>query len=205
MAKEKADKANAEAEEAKAAADEDEDEESSPEATSNADSDDEDSDDEDSDDEDEEDEDMSNDDEVTKAEGPDAKKRGSDHPPAKSAKDDHGHGAHDDHDDHGLAHTMPIKGLIGVWAALMVLTVLTVSVTRFDMGYTLNLVIAMVIATVKAALVMLFFMHLWWDKRFNVLIFLSSFLFVALFVGLTVNDRGEYQRDINAYDDAKAQ
>ncbi|MCA9629328.1 MAG: cytochrome C oxidase subunit IV family protein, partial [Myxococcales bacterium] len=90
-------------------------------------------------------------------------------------------------------------------AALMVLTVLTVSVTHFDMGYTVNLVVAMVIATIKASLVMLFFMHLWWDKRFNVLIFLGSFLFLALFVGLTVNDRGEYQQNINAYDDAKAQ
>lgn len=205
MAKEKADKASAEAEEAKAAADEDEDEDdSSPEATS--DSDDEDSDEDSDDDEDDDDDSDGNEDEVTKAEGPDAKKRGSDHPPSSDkghAKHDAGHG-HDDH-DHGLAHTMPIKGLIAVWAALMVLTVLTVSVTHFDMGYTVNLVVAMVIATIKASLVMLFFMHLWWDKRFNVLIFLGSFLFLALFVGLTVNDRGEYQQNINAYDDAKAQ
>lgn len=108
-------------------------------------------------------------------------------------------------DDHGLAHTMPIKGLIGVWAALMVLTVLTVSVTSVDLGYTMNLVVAMAIATVKAALVMMFFMHLWWDKKFNVVIFASSFLFVLLFVALTVNDRGEYQADIESYRQDKAQ
>src|SRR5690606_36856951 len=119
----------------------------------------------------------------------------SSHPPQarEDAHGDHGDHGHGDHDDHGLAHTMPIKGLIGVWAALMVFTVLTVSVTAFDLGYRMNLVVAMVIATIKAALVMLFFMHLWWDKRFNVLMFVGSFLFVALFVGLVLNDRGEYQ------------
>ncbi len=125
-------------------------------------------------------------------------------PGAEQAQAHADHGA-EDHEDHGLAHTMPIKGLIGVWAALMVLTVLTVSVTSVDLGYTLNLVVAMAIATVKATLVMLFFMHLWWDKKFNVVVFLSSFLFVLLFVALTVNDRGEYQADIESYRQDKAQ
>ncbi|MBX3182669.1 MAG: cytochrome C oxidase subunit IV family protein [Polyangiaceae bacterium] len=116
-----------------------------------------------------------------------------------------GHGGHGGHDDEHLAHTMSIKMLVGVWGALMVLTVLTVSVTGIDLGYTLNLVVAMVIATIKAALVMLFFMHLWWDKKFNVVVFVSSFLFVLLFVALTLNDRGEYQADIETYRQDKAQ
>ena len=73
----------------------------------------------------------------------------------------HGHGGdHDGHADHGLAHTMPIWMLIAVLAALMGLTILTVSVTNFDLGSQGNLIVAMVIATIKATLVVTFFMHL---------------------------------------------
>jgi cytochrome c oxidase subunit 4 len=46
----------------------------------------------------------------------------------------------------------------------------------------------MVIATIKAGLVMAFFMHLAYDKPFNVIVFLSSFAFVALFLIFTMGD-----------------
>ncbi|MCA9810400.1 MAG: cytochrome C oxidase subunit IV family protein [Candidatus Dadabacteria bacterium] len=46
-----------------------------------------------------------------------------------------------------------------IWAALMVLTVITVYVSYVDFG-TMNVVIAMAVASLKAALVALFFMHL---------------------------------------------
>ena len=49
----------------------------------------------------------------------------------------------------------------------------------------------MVIATIKAALVMAFFMHMAYDKPFNVIIFLSSFGFVALFLIFTMSDSGK--------------
>lgn len=106
--------------------------------------------------------------------------------------DDHGHG-------HGLAHTMPVPMLIGVLAALMALTILTVSVTSFDLGAQGNLVVAMIIATVKAGLVVAFFMHLVWDKKLHLILFLTSVLFLILFLSLSVNDRGEYQHDIDAF------
>ena len=60
--------------------------------------------------------------------------------------------------------------------------------------------LAMVIATMKAFLVCAFFMHMWWDKSFNVLAFLSSLLFVSLFIGMTMIDTGEYQPTIEAFD-----
>ena len=60
--------------------------------------------------------------------------------------------------------------------------------------------IAMIIATAKAFLVCAFFMHMWWDKSFNVLAFLSSLLFVSLFIGMTLMDTGHYQDTIEAYD-----
>jgi len=57
----------------------------------------------------------------------------------------------------------------------------------------------MIIATVKAFLVCAFFMHMWWDKTFNVVVFLSSTLFVVLFIGLTLLDTGHYQDSIDNF------
>jgi cytochrome c oxidase subunit 4 len=103
------------------------------------------------------------------------------------------------HEDHGLAHTMPIWMLVAVLAALMFLTVLTVSVTNYDLGAEGNLVVGMVIATIKAGLVVTFFMHLFWDKKFHLIMFLVAVLFVVLFLSMSITDRGEYQRNIDLY------
>src|SRR4051812_1610504 len=108
-----------------------------------------------------------------------------------------GHG--DAHADHGLAHTMPVWMLLAVLGCLMGLTVLTVSVTSFDLGSQGNLIVAMVIATIKAALVVTFFMHLLWDKKFHLILFLTAVLFVVLFLSMSITDRGEYQRNIDLY------
>ena len=110
----------------------------------------------------------------------------------------HAHGSHDSH-DHGLAHTMPLPLLFGVLAALLVLTIATVAVTSIDLGAQGNLLVAMVIATVKAILVCAFFMHLLWDKKFNLVLFLTSVLFLVLFLSMTVADRGEYQHLVDEF------
>lgn len=117
---------------------------------------------------------------------------------------DHGHGDHGGHDEH-FAHTAPASMLIGVFVALILLTILTVGVTAVDLGANGNLVVAMVIATVKAVLVMGFFMHMFWDSKFNVVAFTSSFLFVILFLAMALADRGEYQDTIDHFEaDKKA-
>ena len=117
--------------------------------------------------------------------------------PDEPVKNDaHGHG--DDH-GHGLAHTMPLPLLFGVLGALLALTIATVAVTSIDLGAQGNLVVAMIIATVKAALVCVFFMHLLWDKKFNAVLFLTSVLLLILFLSLTTNDRGEYQQAVDDY------
>ncbi len=108
----------------------------------------------------------------------------------------------DAHDE--LAHITPVSLLFKVWAALMVFTVLTVAASYIDFGGQTNLVVAMLIATAKASLVVVFFMHLRWDRRFHALTFLSGFLFVILFIGLALTDRAEYQPMIKAYQDAQA-
>jgi cytochrome c oxidase subunit IV len=127
--------------------------------------------------------------------------------PDEPKRDGHDPGDGHDHDahapgeghDHGLAHTTPISLLFGILAALLVLTVATVAVTSFDLGAQGNLVVAMVIATVKAALVCTFFMHLLWDKKFNLVLFLTSVLFLILFLSMTTTDRGEYQQAVDDY------
>lgn len=117
---------------------------------------------------------------------------------------DHGHGqgGHEDHDEH-LGHTAPISILVGVLIALGMLTILTVAVTAVDLGSQGNFVVAMIIATVKAILVMGYFMHMFWDARFNVVAFTSSFLFVLLFLAMTVLDGSEYQQDVKDYQNDK--
>ncbi len=102
------------------------------------------------------------------------------------------------HDDHGFAHPASLKMLFGVFFALIVLTILTVVLAGQDLG-AFGIWISMGIATVKASLVALFFMHMLWDKGFNILAFLGSFLFVTLFIGFTLTDTQHYQNEIDAF------
>lgn len=101
------------------------------------------------------------------------------------------HGAHSA-EQHAPGHAVSIKILVGVWLTLMVLTVLTVQVATIDLGKA-NLWVAMFVASIKASLVVLFFMHLFWDRRINLVIFLTSVLLLALFLGMTLTDTDHYQ------------
>jgi cytochrome c oxidase subunit IV len=65
--------------------------------------------------------------------------------------------------------------------ALLVLTVITVAAASFNFG-SANVVIALAIASVKATLVALFFMHLVWDKPVNAIIAIAGFLFLGIFM-----------------------
>jgi cytochrome c oxidase subunit IV len=78
----------------------------------------------------------------------------------------------------------------------MIRTVVTVGVTVVDLGGQTNLIVAMAIATIKAGLVVTYFMHLRWDRPFHTLIFLGSLLFVSLFISMTLLDKSEYEGDI---------
>lgn len=99
------------------------------------------------------------------------------------------------HEHNDLAHVASAKMLLGVFFALIVLTVLTVLAAGIGMG-SIDLMIAMAIATVKATLVGLYFMHLRYDKPFNTLMFLCSFLFVAVFISFTMMDTSQYKEKV---------
>ncbi len=94
-----------------------------------------------------------------------------------------------------LSHVLPARVLLAVWLALVVLTAVTVGATRLPLG-SLSLWIALCIATVKAGLVALYFMHLRWDRPINAVIFLGTLLFVLLFVGLALTDTQSYHPDL---------
>lgn len=93
--------------------------------------------------------------------------------------DGHGHKTHH--------HILSNKMLFGVGGSLLTLTVITVAVAHIDLGH-LNFVVAMAIATLKASMVALIFMNLWYDKKENGVIFVTSFLFLAIFMVLTGTD-----------------
>jgi cytochrome c oxidase subunit IV len=105
-----------------------------------------------------------------------------------------------DHDDGAVhVHIAPTRFYWAIFGALVLLTVATVKVSYYDFG-SANIVIALLIASMKATLVAAFFMHLRYDKPFNTLILLAAFLFLSLFILLTWDDLG-----VRAHDHGYAQ
>ena len=105
-----------------------------------------------------------------------------------TAEHTHDHSHEDDGNVH--VHIASTRFYVGIFAALICLTVATVKVSYYDFG-SANIVIALVIATMKASLVAAFFMHLRHDKLFNTLAFLGAFLFLGIFILLTYDDLGQ--------------
>ena len=93
-------------------------------------------------------------------------------------------------------HTAPIKLYLGVFAALIFFTVLTVALSYVHLG-SLNLVVAILIATVKAGLVVTFFMHLRDDKRFITLMLLGGLFFIGIFFNYTMMDTNRRSNELN--------
>ena len=79
-----------------------------------------------------------------------------------------------------------LKVYIGVFVALLVGTLITVAVSRFDLGHAGNISLALIIAVLKAFLVAGFFMHLVSEKKpiYTILVF-TAFFFVGL-MALTI-------------------
>jgi cytochrome c oxidase subunit 4 len=75
-----------------------------------------------------------------------------------------------------------------VWVALMILTATTWGLSSFHFAGGAGVAVALGIASLKGALVALFFMHLYDQKGPNRLVFVTSLVFVALLVVLTLLD-----------------
>ncbi|MBA2602719.1 MAG: cytochrome C oxidase subunit IV family protein [Acidobacteria bacterium] len=85
------------------------------------------------------------------------------------------------------AHVAPKSLYYTIFAALMVGTVLTVVVAFFDLGF-LNNVVMLGIASVKALLVILFFMHVRWSTRLTWVVVASGFFFLMILFTFTMMD-----------------
>ena len=86
------------------------------------------------------------------------------------------------HEQHSHGHGGPVvytANLVG----LLILTSITVAASYINFGSSAaNITIALAIATMKALLVAMFFMHLRWDKPVNAIIAVAGFLFLGIFL-----------------------
>jgi cytochrome c oxidase subunit 4 len=76
------------------------------------------------------------------------------------------------------------KAYIGVFVALMVLTILTVAVSYFHMPVAAAVIVALIIASFKGSLVAAVFMHLAHERKviYWVLLLTVAFFIVLMFV-----------------------
>ena len=86
------------------------------------------------------------------------------------------------------SHAHPtVKMFVAVWAALLALTALTVFVATLDLG-PFNPVVALTIATIKALLVLLFFMELRYSTGLTKVGVTAALFFLMILVWLTLSD-----------------
>jgi cytochrome c oxidase subunit IV len=87
-------------------------------------------------------------------------------------------------------HILPAKLYVSIWITLMVLTVVTAGVAFIDLG-PLNTVVALVIASFKAVLVVLFFMHVkYTSDRLTKMVVVSVIFWLMLLLVLSLMDYG---------------
>lgn len=117
---------------------------------------------------------------------------------------DHGSADHGHAHGHGhypgvpaYSHVMPLWILFAVFACLIALTVLTVALSDVALGSG-EIFVSMGIATIKAVMVAVYFMHMRHDKPLNVLIATFSLVFVVLFIGTLLFDASEYHPNVAA-------
>ena len=91
----------------------------------------------------------------------------------------HGHAPH--------IHITPLSTYFLIFGALAIGTILTVAASRMDLGM-MNTPIALLIATIKAILVILYFMHVIHSTRLTWVTVVASFLWLAVLFVLTFSD-----------------
>ena len=85
------------------------------------------------------------------------------------------------------AHHVGYRTYVNVWLALVGLTIVTVAAALADLKQ-LAIFTAILIATVKSTLVLLYFMHLRFEKKIFAIMFIAAIVTYAIFLGLTFTD-----------------
>ena len=84
-------------------------------------------------------------------------------------------------------HIVPVRTYLLIFAALMVLLVLTFMASTWAAGIA-GLVIALTIAITKATLIILYFMHVRYSEKLTWVFAFAAFLWLIIFIGGTLND-----------------
>jgi len=90
-------------------------------------------------------------------------------------------------DKTGGHHVTPLNVYLGIGFGLLILTAITITVSFINLGGW-NVVVALVIASIKGSLVALFFMHLFYDKKIYSIVFSMGLVFLSIFMALTLFD-----------------
>lgn len=93
-------------------------------------------------------------------------------------------------DDHGEEH-IGLPGYFGVFAILVVGTILTYYVALFDLDFIFpgaNTLVALLIAFTKMTFVVLFFMHVRWSSKLIQLTAIAGFFWLAIMFAFTMQD-----------------
>lgn len=95
-----------------------------------------------------------------------------------------------EHNSHNKSseHISSLGSSIGVWLTLMVFTGITVGAAFVNLG-PFNTVVALSIATIKATLVVLFFMHVkYTHEKLTPLVIVSAIFFLFILLALSMAD-----------------
>src|SRR5262245_53224713 len=89
-------------------------------------------------------------------------------------------------DDHAADIDKHVKIYISVFVALMVLTIVTVAISRFHLPVPTAVTLALIVATIKGALVACYFMHLISEKKLILAVLALTVVFFVVLMALPV-------------------
>jgi cytochrome c oxidase subunit IV len=92
-------------------------------------------------------------------------------------------------------HIVSPKIYIGIFLSLMVLTAATVAAAYVNLG-AFNIVIALAIASLKATLVVLYFMHVRYSPKRTHMVIIAAVFWLAIMLALTLSDYVTRDRDL---------
>jgi cytochrome c oxidase subunit 4 len=84
-------------------------------------------------------------------------------------------------------HIVPPRVYVVIYLSLLALTVLTTSLSFVNLG-AYHTIVGIIIASCKAALVFLFFMHLLYSTRLTWVIVLGALFWLGIILVLTMSD-----------------
>jgi cytochrome c oxidase subunit 4 len=89
-----------------------------------------------------------------------------------------------------MSHNPPARNYTLVLVGLLILTVITVGLSKVDMGRPGNIVVGLLVAVIKASLVVMFFMHLKYEHRWWAVFVLFPLVLVSIIIFSNFADTG---------------